>query len=111
KISEFRWRGTITRNAMLDFAIFAGLGGASAVIAAALLSLMYLQGAGNFDGFIAFFQTEIPFAFTVALVSGLNGALQWGASCVVINTQANALRLKPRVDAPVPSGAAGQPPA
>jgi hypothetical protein len=109
KISEFHWRGTTTRNAVFDFAIFAGLGGASAVIAAALLSLMYLQGAGNFEGFIPFFQLEIPFAFTVALVSGLNGALQCGASRVIINTEANALRLKTRVDAPVPSGTAGQP--
>jgi hypothetical protein len=108
KISDLHWRGTTTRNAMVDFAIFAGLGGAAAVIAAALLSLMYLQGAQNFEGFIPFFELEIPFAVTVALVSGLNGALQCGASRV-INTEANALILKTRVDAPVSSGTAGQP--
>ena len=83
KLSNIRWKGTTMRNALFDFVVFAALGGGTGIVAAALVSLWYLHGAEDFSGFMTFFQYEIPFMCTVTLVSGLNGALQCGASRVI----------------------------
>jgi hypothetical protein len=108
KLSDIRWSGATARNALFDFVLFAAIGGAAAILAAAGVALTYLQGARDFTGFTLLFSTEIPFMFTVALVSGLNGALQSGASRVV-TSDAHARAATRQIDASALSGAVSQP--
>jgi hypothetical protein len=81
--SDIVRRGSLLHGAVFDFVLFGCLGGVTSVLVASLISLMRLEGAADFNGFGPFFWIEIPFVVAVALVSGVNGALQCAASRVV----------------------------
>ncbi len=83
RLSEIRWAASPVRNAAVDVAVFAAIGGGSAAGAGALLALLDIQELPDFGKYWFYFWSETPFVVTFAVVSGLNGALQCGASRVV----------------------------
>jgi hypothetical protein len=90
-LSGVRWGQSRKRDAIMDFVIFAALGGAAGTLASVLEALASMSGDDNFGAFLTRFDGSVPYILTAAFVSGLNGALQCAASRVIETTAYSAV--------------------